>query len=218
MLDIPAQQLQSLLSSQGAQGYWARSLNARASSSGILFTVVLKRMPSNIETKVVWGLNAQQHFESNQNLLLDKWVAVSTNVVIANRQMSIHSVYERDRRYGLNVTIPQEELLPQRQGLYGFDFQSFAQLTLFWFNQRLYPFYISVYQTHVLRNSLFSVVYEQKGTPVNNTGIFFRWGNNITEAHDQVAFYQAGWDPVMIMGYTFNGSPYYYIQWERKND
>ena len=212
-LDVTAAELNREISRQAANGYsvWTISGRVRSNDTTPLYSVIFGRNPEYIETTVLVEMDFFAHFFKSFELLDAKWSIISQVLLSSNGHTSLTSAYQRDRRPAQNITVPPDQVLPERLALFGLRFTDFSNLTLERSKQFLYPRQVEPYFHPGISSSRFSVVYEKRA----DHSSFFRWGLNETETQAAIELYRKNWDPLIVTNYRYNEENRFFVMWGR---
>ena len=213
-LDATAAELNREISRQAADGYsvWSISGKVRSNDTIPVYSVIFGRNPDYIETVVLVELSFFAHFFKSYELLDDNWSMISQVLLSSNGHTSLTSAYQRDRRRAQNITIPPDQALPVRFGLFGLSFTDLSNFTLEQSKRFMYPIQVEPYFHPGINSSRFSVVYEKR----QDHSSFFRWGLNATQTQAAIELYRNNWDPLIVTNYRYNEDNRYFVMWGRK--
>lgn len=201
------------------------SIVGRAERTTPLYSVVLRKEPSFIESHAYWDVTIPTHVVSRVNMEKKGWELTSQHfltVVGGGRgginETRVSAVYHRDLRIFYNV--PLRDLAEvDSESYYGFFFPEFTSLTLSFLYQNYHVKHVSTYRhgnDGPDKGARFSVVFETKAKGERSEGFWIRWGLNSTKVGQEIENFSDYWDIVYIVSYVSNNDIMYIMEWGRK--
>ena len=217
-LDLTFDDMNRTIHEMKAEGYSASVIVDRArgkAPTAPSYSAVFTRKNEIFETEVYLRDNVQQYDQRLNRMRAAGYRLISHSFCEIQGQLEVASVYERDRRLGFNITVPN---MVQWQSYYNLAFFNFSEIALTLGRDGYYPYYVESYNLQgvsTTSSSVFAAIFEQ---PIGPNLNWFRWSLSKATAEDTITSELSGgiWVPSISLAYNYLGNIRHYLGFSRR--
>ena len=216
-LDLKIDQMNRTIQNMRTQGYSARYIVTRDRGKNLAtatsYSAVFVRKNDIFETEVFLQDSLQEYEQRLTSKTAEGYRLISHSFCKIHGQIEVASVYERDRRLGFNISVPN---LVQWQSEHNLTFFEFSDIALTLGREGYYPAYVESYNFgSVTDHSRFAAVFEKPNDVSQN---WFRWALDTTTAKQTIdsELEDGIWQPLISLAYNYLGNVRHYLGFTRR--
>ena len=216
-MDITFDNMNRTIHESKAEGYSASIIISRdrgKTPTAPSYSAIFTRKNDILETEVYLRDSVQQYDQRLARMKAAGYRLLSHSFCVIQGQLEVVSVYERDRRLGFNITVPN---ILQWQSYYNLPFFNFSEIALTLGRQGYYPYYVHSYNLPggTATSSVFAAIFEQ---PIGHNLNWFRWALDQAAAEETITseLTDGIWEPRISLAYNYLGNVRHYLGFARR--